>query len=109
MQSVHAIHPSRWRDAARKMLGLRAGGSMPGPNGNERNHVATPEHRLDEEIDSIRASVKQLIDRILTKPAEPTGFGKFVTRTEELIKAHPIATLGIAVGIGYAIVRIARR
>jgi ElaB/YqjD/DUF883 family membrane-anchored ribosome-binding protein len=81
---------------------------MPGTNG-DHNHVASPEHRIDEEIDSLRASVKQLIDRMMSKPAEPTRFGRFVARTEELIKAHPIATLGIAIGIGYAIVRIARR
>jgi hypothetical protein len=80
---------------------------MPGTNG-VKNHVAT-EHQLDEEIDSLRASVKQLIDRVMTKPAEPTRFGKIVTRAEELIKAHPIATLAVAVGVGYAIVRIARR
>ncbi len=77
---------------------------MPEANGSPRNHVA--EHVLD---DSLRASVKHLIDRIMTKPPEPTGFGRFVTRTEELIKAHPIAAIGVAMGLGYAIVRIVRR
>lgn len=78
---------------------------MPGPNGNAKNHVATEHH--DES--KLRASVKQLFDRVMTKPAEPTSFGRFITRGEELIKAHPFATLGIAVGLGYAIVRLARR
>jgi ElaB/YqjD/DUF883 family membrane-anchored ribosome-binding protein len=72
---------------------------MPGPNGFE-NHATA---------DSLGASIKQLIDRVMTKPAEPTRFGKLVTRAEELIKTHPIAALGIALGVGYAIVRIARR
>jgi ElaB/YqjD/DUF883 family membrane-anchored ribosome-binding protein len=90
------------------MLVLRAGGPMPGRNGSVKNHVAT-EHHFDEENDSLRASVKHLFDRVMTKPAEPTRFGTFVTRTEELIKAHPFAAIGIAAGIGYAIIRIARR
>lgn len=74
---------------------------MPGPNGL-KNHE-------QEDVDSLGASIKQLIDRVMTRPAEPTRFGKIVTRTEELIKGHPIAALGIALGIGYAIIRIARR
>lgn len=74
---------------------------MPGSN-HPKNHVTA------EEI-GVRASIKQLLDRVMTRPAEPTGFGRFVTRTEELIKAHPIAALGIALGVGYAVIRLARR
>lgn len=74
---------------------------MPGPNRALDNHVPAD--------DSLGASIKQLLDRVMTRPAEPTRFGKLVTRTEELIKAHPIASLSIALGVGYAITRLARR
>jgi len=57
----------------------------------------------------VGARFRSLFERIVKKPAEPTAVGKAITKASELIKAHPFAAVGIAVGAGYAIVRIARR
>ncbi len=63
---------------------------------------------LDEQFDAFRDSMRKLIDRV--DPREPPSKLRAIAdRTTELIKAHPIAAAGIALGIGYAIVRIARR
>ncbi|HEY6036508.1 MAG TPA: hypothetical protein VIV58_19655 [Kofleriaceae bacterium] len=61
---------------------------------------------FDEQFDSLKSSVKKLIDRTTTKP---TWFGRAINTTSDMIVAHPIAAIGVALGIGYAIVRIVRR
>ena len=63
-------------------------------------------HLFDEQFDAFRSSVKKLVERATTKP---TWFGRAVGKTGEAIKSHPIAAIGVALGLGYAIVRIARR
>lgn len=68
-----------------------------------------PETNGTAEAPPLGARVRSLFDRVLTRPAEPTVVGKTITKASDLIKAHPFAAVGIAFGVGYAIVRIARR
>jgi len=63
----------------------------------------------NHQLDSFKASVKKLVDRASTKPdGQPTWFKSAVSKTGEMIKAHPIAAIGVAVGAGYLFVRILR-
>ena len=61
---------------------------------------------FDAQFDILKSTIQKLVDRATTKP---TWFGRVVTKTGDTIKAHPIAAVGIAIGVGYAIVRFARR
>lgn len=70
------------------------------------HQAASDHHMFDVQFDALKSSVKKLIDRTTTKP---TWFGRAINTTSDTIVAHPIAALGIALGVGYAIVRIVRR
>ncbi len=76
-----------------------------------RAHTASQQsdstHRLfDEQFAAFKSGVEKLIERTTTKP---TWFGRSITKTSDMIKAHPIAAIGVAIGIGYGIVRVMRR
>ncbi len=68
------------------------------------------QHDVEVQLDSIKAQVKKLVERVAetAKPAaeRARSFGDHAT---ELIRAHPIAAASIAFGLGYVVVRIARR
>jgi len=67
-------------------------------------------HLLEAQIDAFKNGVRKLIDRVSTKPAdEPSRLKAFADKATETIKAHPIAAVALALGLGYAVVRIARR
>ena len=67
-------------------------------------------HTLDEQVDAFKAGVKKLVDKATTKSnGEPSWLSSFVGKTGETIKAHPLAAVGIALGFGYLVVRLARR
>lgn len=66
--------------------------------------MSTSNGILDEQFEALRSTVRKLIDR-----GEPPKLRTFATKARELIAEHPIAAVGIAFGVGYAIVRIARR
>ena len=72
-------------------------------------HTNTPresvQHLFDEQLDALKSGVHKLIDRATKKP---NWFGRVMNTTGEAIKAHPIATIGIAIGLGYVVVRFAR-
>lgn len=69
-------------------------------------HPDSTHHLFDEQFAAFKSGVEKLIERTTTKP---TWFGRSITRTSDMIKAHPIAAIGVAIGIGYGIVRIVRR
>jgi len=59
-----------------------------------------------QRFDSLKSGVHKIVERATTKP---TWFGRTVDRASELVRAHPIAAVGIALGIGYVVFRTARR
>ncbi len=66
--------------------------------------------RLDHQLDALKDSVKHLVDAggdkaAAFKDTAMTG----VSKVGKMIKAHPIAAIAIAFGIGYIAMRIARR
>lgn len=63
-------------------------------------------HLFDEQLDAFKSGVHKVVERATTKP---TWFGRTLARTGETIKEHPIAAVGAAFGLGYLLVRIARR
>jgi ElaB/YqjD/DUF883 family membrane-anchored ribosome-binding protein len=63
-------------------------------------------HLFDEQFDALKSGVKRIVDRATTKP---TWFGRMASKTGETIKAHPIAAIGVALGLGYVIMRVVRR
>jgi ElaB/YqjD/DUF883 family membrane-anchored ribosome-binding protein len=61
---------------------------------------------LDDQLDGFKATVKKLVERATTKP---NRLGRFINRTGETIEAHPLAAVGIALGIGYLVARAFRQ
>lgn len=67
-------------------------------------------HLLDDRLDAFKAGVRRLMDRVATKASgEPSRIRTFAGTATEAIKAHPIAAIGVALGLGYVVMRIARR
>jgi ElaB/YqjD/DUF883 family membrane-anchored ribosome-binding protein len=67
-------------------------------------------HTIDEQFDSLKSRIHDAVDRAETSTAGARSWIRgFAGKASELIKAHPFAAVGIAVGVGYAIVRFARR
>ena len=74
-------------------------------NGTSSNHPL-----LDHPIDSLKSRIRNLIDRAgPTSNEQPSRLRSLSAKATEAIKAHPIAAAGIALGLGYLIVRLARR
>ncbi len=75
---------------------------------NGRSHSI--QDNLEDKLDAIKTQVRKLVEQVsdTTKPAvkRMRSFGEEAT---DLIRAHPIAAAGIAFGLGYVVVRIARR
>lgn len=73
--------------------------------------MATHERARDlfeDQFDAFRAGMRKLIDKA-DPHREPSRLRALASRAEQAVKAHPIAAVGIALGLGYAIVRIVRR
>ncbi len=67
-------------------------------------------HMLEAQIDALKDGVKKLVDRVTAKPSgEPSRLRAFAGKATETIKAHPIAAATVALGLGYLVVRVARR
>ena len=76
---------------------------------------------LDERVDALKESVRDAVDyggkraaelkerMIDVKDTVVSTSSSAATRMVELVKEHPFAALGIAFGIGYLAMRIARR
>ena len=76
---------------------------------------------LDSKLDTLKESVRNLVDaggeragQIKTKAIDVKDVvvensGAALKKAGELIKAHPIAAIGIAFGVGYIAVRLLRK
>lgn len=65
-------------------------------------------HMLEAQIAAVKASVKNLLDHLEQSERSPRATA-FVHKVTEVIKAHPIKAVAVALGLGYAVMRIARR
>lgn len=77
--------------------------------------------KVDEKIDSLSNTVKGLVDQgaqkvdeLKTKVAEAkdqaiTRGNNLIERAAEMVKAHPLRSVGIAFGAGYILMRLFRR
>jgi hypothetical protein len=75
-----------------------------------QNGTTHAEHRtLDAQINAVKSSVKNLIDRLEGKPDRAPRMKVFAGKVTEAIKAHPISAIAVALGLGYLVVRVARR
>lgn len=70
------------------------------------DQATTMHHLFDDRLDALKSGVHKLIDKATTRP---TWFGSATERTAAIIKAHPFAAIGIALGLGYIVVRAIRR
>jgi ElaB/YqjD/DUF883 family membrane-anchored ribosome-binding protein len=74
------------------------------------NGSATAHHMIDKQFESFKARVHDVVDRADAQTAGVRSrLRVYAAKTGDAIKAHPFAAVGIALGVGYAIVRIARR
>jgi ElaB/YqjD/DUF883 family membrane-anchored ribosome-binding protein len=74
-----------------------------------QNGVAQESRRvLEEQLDALKHEVSKLVDRV-TAAGEPPGLKAWVRKARHVIEAHPIATVAVALGLGYVLVRAARR
>jgi len=90
-------------------------------NKNGITDVGTEERRVEEKIDSLKETVKGLVDHgaqkadaIKSKVVEVKDQalhrgGDALDRVTALIKAHPLKAVGIAFGAGYVGMRLFRR
>ena len=77
-------------------------------NGNSRFHSA--KHLVDERFDAFKAGMQHLVERVMSRPeVSSSRVRRWSTQATDTVKAYPYVALGIALGLGYAIVRIARR
>jgi ElaB/YqjD/DUF883 family membrane-anchored ribosome-binding protein len=75
---------------------------------NGKSHAV--QHAVEEQLEAIRSQVKKLVEQV-SETAKPAAerVRSFGEQTTDLIRAYPIAAAGIAFGLGYLVVRIARR
>ena len=77
---------------------------------NGTSHADVSRHLLDEQLETFKAGVKKWIDKVSMKPeGGASRIKSYVAKTGQMIKEHPIAAVSVAFGIGYLVVRIARR
>jgi ElaB/YqjD/DUF883 family membrane-anchored ribosome-binding protein len=72
---------------------------------------AKPADSIAESVQTLVDQGAETIDQIKTRVGEVTGEARsksaaFIERTSDLVKQHPLKSLGIAFGIGYVAMRI---
>lgn len=73
-------------------------------------HFDSARHLVDDKFESLKSGMHKLVDRVMSQPdGSPSRIQTWTAKATEAVKAHPYLAIGIAVGTGYAIVKIARR
>ncbi len=66
-------------------------------------------HKIDQQFDSFKARIHDTVDRAdATAKSTSSWLRGAASKAAATIKEHPYAAVGIAFGLGYAIVRFAR-
>jgi hypothetical protein len=65
---------------------------------------------VDDRVDAFKSGMHKVLDRAFTRPdGMPSRMRVWSTAATEAVKAHPYIAVGAALGLGYAIVWLARR
>jgi ElaB/YqjD/DUF883 family membrane-anchored ribosome-binding protein len=90
-------------------------------NKNDITGTASATHTIEDKIDSLRDSMKGVVDQgaqkvdsikskiIDVKDGAVSRGGDLISRASGLIQAHPLKAIGIAFGIGFLSMRLIRR
>jgi len=74
------------------------------------NGLSAVHHKIDEQFDSFKARIHDAVDRSNQAHETTSAWLRAVVgRSRDAIKAHPIAAVAVAFGVGYALVRLVRR
>jgi len=66
--------------------------------------------RISDGIDNLASNLKSVVEQMSKQAySAKKNASSFVAKTGEIIKAHPIAAIGIAFGFGYLVIRALRR
>jgi hypothetical protein len=77
---------------------------------NSNSRFDTARHSLDERLDAFKSETLRFIDRVMTRPdGTASRVRTWSTQATNAIKTHPYVAVGIAMGLGYIIVRGIRR
>lgn len=67
-------------------------------------------HLVDERFEALKSGMHKLIDRVMVQPdGSPSRVQTWAKKATDAVKAHPYLAVGIALGTGYAIIKIVRR
>ena len=77
---------------------------MSAQNGSVQTNT---EQRFDRRIEELKAGILKMMDDVTTR--ESSRIRTFAGRATQVIKAHPMVAIGAAFGLGYVVMRIARR
>ncbi len=67
-------------------------------------------HLVDEQFDALKDGVNRIYERVMKEPdGTPSKLSVWSAKATDAIKTHPYMAVGIALGIGYAVMKIARR
>ena len=80
-------------------------------NGSTRFDSAR--HLVDEKFDALKSNVNRVVERVLSETEQaPEDVRKWMSKANELVKAHPFVAfgvgIGVGIGIGYGILRMMR-
>ncbi len=77
---------------------------------NTNGRFDSARHLADEQFEALKSGMHKLVDRVMTQSdGLPSRVQQWMAKATEAAKAHPYLAIGIALGSGYAIVKIARR
>lgn len=68
--------------------------------------ATTTQQEFDQRLDALKSGIHKLVDKATTRP---TWFGRAATQTATIVRAHPVVAVGLAVGLGYIVVRATRQ
>ncbi len=67
----------------------------------------TTQQRFNRRIEDLKAGILKMMDSVTT--SETSRIRAFADKATQVIKAHPMVAIGVAFGLGYVVMRIARR
>lgn len=77
-------------------------------NGHSRLHAAR--HLVDKEFDAFKSGVQKVVEKVIDGTEDGRDQIKsWSNKATEAIKEHPYIAIGVAFGLGYVVVKVARR
>jgi len=77
---------------------------------NGHNRLDAARHLVDKELDAFTSGLHKVVDRVIEETEQGRSRIKsWTSKATESIKEHPYLAVGVAFGLGYVVVKIARR